>query len=147
MSSESADNLGRIGNRLLALEKRVNNELSELRQALTDAYGHFEGLDVRAEVREGIGAGLEPDEYDAITYSPVPDKFSEWADQAEKDIAKRLPNLTYIGEDEDGVPLVADFEVKIRLPALYLAMGRRAKNRYEWLKENPYEEWRKQWLK
>ena len=139
------DSIGGIGNRLLALEKRVNKELSELKQRLTDAYAHFEELGTKPRVREETTPDTEP--YDPIPYSPVPDKFSEWAEQAEEDIAKRLPNLTYIGEDEDGVPVVADFEVKIRLPALYLAMGRRVKNRYEWLKENPYEEWRKQWLK
>lgn len=145
MSGKQPTNIGRIGNRLLALEKQVGEEFSDLKQELVEARTYFQELAMRQEARQEIR--LEPQPYDPIPYQPFPDRFLKRVEAWEGDILGRLPNLAYIGENEHGVPLVADFEVKITLPALYLMMAKQAKNRWEWMREHPYQEWREQWAK
>jgi len=137
-----------FGNRLINLEKKIDAEVASLRKEMGQMFEHFE----TQRLREEFGGEAKPvSEDDTIPYEPPFD--NRWAEDRwrrrhrawRESIIPHLEGLVCAGEDEHGVPILADFEVQLTLPVVYLLTAGRQRDRYAWMRENPYEEWRKQW--
>lgn len=138
--------VGRLGNKVLDLEKSMSNELGRLREDMGRMFEHFRSqtevvlpsptVYLAQDVLPPSDASHIP--YDPIFEEPWRKRNRAWKEQ----VMPRLDNLVYVGDGEDGVPMMADFEVQVPLPLVYLLMAERSGNRYRWIREHPYEEWK-----
>lgn len=143
------ESVARIGNRVIELEKKAGADMATLRKEMGQMFEYLEGQRLGEEFR---GEAKPISEDDTIPYEPPFD--NRWAEDRwrrrhrawRESVIPHLESLVYVGEDERGVPILADFEVQLTLPVVYLLTAGRQRDRYAWMRENPYEEWREQWI-
>lgn len=153
MAKPNLKELGRrvahIGTRQLELKKKIEAEIAAVRQQMVEmSHQPAEPQVMPAPIIYLTQDVIPPPGPRPIPYAPI---FNERWRQTHRlwreDVISHLENLVYVGENEDGVPVMADFEIQVPLPVVYLITARQAGNRVKWIREHPYDEWKEEILK